>query len=160
MANLTDAQKEEFLHQLINPSLVEATNFAKGNRKWDVGFKVVILILGILIVIFSAYGATEGEYAKASSVIGAILGGIVTVLSGFAFQQFDFARRQQIWETKRLALLSLRGEMILDTDAEFFRSRLNEVISWSESNPPKHLPPPQPAVAATAAPLHDVGPNK
>jgi hypothetical protein len=45
--------------------------------------------------------------------------------------------------------------MILDTDAETFRQRLDEVMSWNDGNPPKILSPPKPATA----PLSDATPT-
>jgi hypothetical protein len=64
----------------------------------------------------------------------------------------NFQARQNIWEAKRSALISLQGELIFDTEADTFRRRLDEVLRWNENNPPKGLPPPTPAKLQEAAP--------
>ena len=152
MAIITPDQAAELKSTIIEPALVEATHLASVNQRYYVVFKVGLLIAAIVITALSAYGATNMQRARLASGMASALPAIVAIISGFAFQEMNFQGRQNIWETKRSALISLQGELIFDTEADTFRRRLDEVLGWNENNPPKGLPPPTPAKLQETAP--------
>jgi hypothetical protein len=152
MATITPDQAAQLRSTVIDPALVEATHYATVNQRYYTVFKVGLLIVAILVALLSAYGATDMGLAKLASGVASALTVIATIISSFAFQEMNFQGRQNIWEAKRSALISLRGELIFDTEAASFRRRLDEVLGWNENNPPKGLPPPTLGKPQEAAP--------
>jgi RsiW-degrading membrane proteinase PrsW (M82 family) len=136
MATFTEAQKKQLAIEL--KELAEASqNTAIGNQRWDIGFKVALLLLTVATTICSVVIATYDQKPPESlSVAVAILAGVSTALSAFAFTQFNFAGRQQSWQKRADAFASLRLEILYsEPDTEKFLARMNVVRSWGDTTP-------------------------
>jgi hypothetical protein len=146
MSSLTPEQTRRF-QQSIAPEIAEAENHARTNQWYDTMFKIIILCIGVGIVITSGIAAAElyPNFTKWLSATSAILGGLLTAVSAFAYEQFNFAKRQSTYATKASALKSLRDELILQPDARTFFTRYDQIRSWNDNNPPTQLTPSQPA---------------
>ena len=110
------------------------------NHQWNVSFRVVLLVIGILIVVCSSIASssivTELESKEYWSLASAILGGASTALAAFAFNQFNFEARQRLWLDRHSALKVVRDRMLLgERDARLFED-IAVVRSWHDFNPP------------------------
>jgi hypothetical protein len=108
------------------------------NHDWNVCFLVVLLIIGILIVVCSSAAlsmiVTDSE--EYWSLASAILGGASTVLAAFAFNQFNFEKRQRLWLDRLSALKVVRDRILIgERDARLFDD-LAIVRSWHDFTPP------------------------
>ena len=146
MSSLTPEQTRQF-QESIAPEIAEAEKHARTNQRYDTIFKTIILCIGLSIVILSGIAAAElyPELTKSLSAASAILGLLSAGMSGFAYEQFNFAKRQSTYTTKTSALKSLRDELILQPDAHTFFTRYAQIRSWNDNNPPTQPTPPQPA---------------
>jgi hypothetical protein len=117
MSSLSPEQTRRF-QQSIAPEIAAAERHARTNQWYDALFKIVILGIGVGIVITSGLAAAElyPELTRLLSATSAILGGLLTAVSAFAYEQFNFAKRQSTYATKASALKSLRDELILQPD--------------------------------------------
>lgn len=108
------------------------------NHDWNVCFRVVLLIIGILIVVCSSVASSMivTESKEYWSLASAILGGASTALAAFAFNQFNFEARQRLWLDRLSALKVVRDRILIgERDARLFDD-LAIVRSWHDFNPP------------------------
>ncbi len=108
------------------------------NHDWNVCFRVVLLIIGILIVVCSSVASSMivSESKEYWSLASAILGGASTALAAFAFNQFNFEARQRLWLDRLSALKVVRDRILIgERDARLFDD-LAIVRSWHDFNPP------------------------
>ena len=115
-----------------------ARKWARQNHGWDIAFRVGLLLLGLFTVVCSGI-ATSDLYAnpKPWSLASTIVAGISAVLSGFAFTDFGFSKRERVWEKKANLLRALRDELRFSAPEEVgFRKRLEEVRSLGDHSDP------------------------
>lgn len=136
MATFTEQQK--------GPLAVELKDLAESSRKtavynqrWDIAFKVTLLLLTIATTACSVLITTYQQKPPESLPIAvAIMAGVSTALSAFAFTQFNFAGRQQSWQKRSDALWALRTELLYsEPDSTKFIARIEEVRSWGDNTP-------------------------
>lgn len=130
-------EDKEQLQSAINVEMDQAEKRRYRNSAYDTFFKVLILVVTLAITIFSTLATKiTGKRKDQLSLASAILAACATVLSGFAFNQFDFSKRQQIYRTKKDELIKLGIELrYSDPNKERFLQRYNEVRSWNDDVP-------------------------
>lgn len=136
MAKFTANEKEELRQELDN-LIAKCDQTSRDNQSWDIFFKVTILAMSLVIAICSGLAAAEViANSKLLSIVATILATISTVLSVFAFNQFNFSARQQLWRSKTNAFSDLRYRLLyLDSDKESW-GRLKIIVeSWNDSTP-------------------------
>src|SRR5271165_6249785 len=74
----------------------EAQQNANSNKDFDISFKIALLVIAVAALFGSGYAATfqdpaPPKWVKMSNIV---LTGLATVLSAFAYVQFNFAQRQ------------------------------------------------------------------
>lgn len=112
------------------------------NQGFDIGFKILLFIISALAAggaaRISALGATPPPtWLKTTNLTLTSLTTLITVL---AFTQFDFAKRQTIWNTRYQALdactITLR---FAQPDKENFLRQLEEIKRWNDYSDPSNL---------------------
>lgn len=113
------------------------------NQLYDVTFKVLVLLISIAIVVTSALGSSKVtnkviKNPETWSLFATILGGISTATSVFAFSQFNFASRQQIWNIKSQAYdyLLFQLKYLNPNVAEWGKTK-HIVDSWNDFTTPE-----------------------
>ena len=99
----TPEQKQALLRDLAK-WWGEADRWAHFNQAWDLGFKILLLLLAVTSAIAAATIATRYRESAAPSwlsIFNTSASAIVAVFSAFAFSQIDFANRERTYETKR-----------------------------------------------------------
>ncbi len=130
--------EREGLAKELEPQIAEALHWSSYNQGWDIRFRVVVLILGLATVVCSGV-ATSNLYQdpKPWSLTSTVLAGVSALLSGFAFKDFSFSRRQRLWRRKGDALSSLRVELLFaDPEKKSFLDRLAIVRNWGDQTDP------------------------
>ncbi|SRR5713101_5452650 len=117
----------------------EADRWAHFNQSWDLGFKVLLLLLAVISAIAAATIATKYRQSAAPSwlsIFNTSASAIVAVFSAFAFSQIDFASRQRTYETKRNEFGGIIDELkyFAPKKTEIFE-KLRAIHSWSDTNP-------------------------
>lgn len=137
MTSFDNDARAQLIAELQNEIEV-ARRWSRHNQGWDVGFRVGLLLLGLAIVVCSGIATSElFENPKPWSLVSTILAGVSAVISGFAFTDFSFAKRQRLWEKKANSLRSLRDELrFANPEVDAFRKRLDEVRSWGDHTDP------------------------
>ena len=113
---------------------------AKDNQKYDIRFKKALLIVGFLIIFCSSLTSTlqDSDYTRWSTFFTILFGGVSTALSGFAFNQFNFARRQQIWNMKATTYRYLCNQLkYLEPEKKKWLQAMNIVDSWGDNTSPE-----------------------
>ncbi|HUP62689.1 MAG TPA: hypothetical protein VNA69_19970 [Thermoanaerobaculia bacterium] len=128
MTAFSSIAKTEYAKELQR-DFEQAQKTARSNQGWDTMFRIGLLFLGLAIVGCSGIATSELiENPRPWSLVSTILAGISAALSGFAFAEFSFSKRQRIWEKKATLLRSLRDELrFSDPDEQSFRKRVDEV---------------------------------
>ena len=144
---LTPEQKQALLQDLAK-WWAEADRWAHFNQAWDLGFKILLLLLAVTSAIAAATIATKYRESAAPSwlsIFNTSASAIVAVFSAFAFTQIDFASRVRTYETKRNELGGIIDELKYFTPkkTEIFE-KLRIIHSWSDTNsaPSGGLPKP------------------
>lgn len=129
-----DKPAKEQLAVELQAEVELARKWARYNQGWDIGFRVGLLLLGIATVVCSGIATSElYENPKPWSLVSTILAGISAALSGFAFTDFSFSKRQRVWDKKANLLRALRDELrFSEPEEEGFRKRLEEVRSLGD----------------------------
>jgi hypothetical protein len=115
-----------------------ALYWAHNYETWDLIFKALLLVLGIL----SAVGAALAGYWKNSTppwltVGNIVVGAAITALTAFAFTQINFPARAQTYERKYSALQGLLSDLqYSNPDRNKFIAALSIVYTWNDSTAP------------------------
>jgi hypothetical protein len=142
MSRLTVEQVAQY-EKSIDREIKEAEQHLGTNRFYEIVFRVITFLIGAGIVATSAIAAS-GLYQDAArqlSAASAILGGLLTAVSGFAFEQFNFGKRRATYAAKAAELKSLRDELILQPKARAFQNALRQVRRWDDDNAPTQVRP-------------------
>jgi uncharacterized integral membrane protein len=134
----TSTEIEDLTTQL-KVQLKRAAKMMKINYSWDLIFKVVLLILGVISATDAGLIATiwkTGSPPTWATIINIVVGVLITALAGFATAQVNFSARTEIYRKKEFAL-----QMMIDAlkyfkpeRTVFFRA-LQEIYSWDDSTP-------------------------
>jgi hypothetical protein len=134
----TSAETEELKTQL-EAELKRAAYWGRVNCAWDLTFKVVLLILGVVSATDAGLIATiwkAGSPPRWATIINIVVGVLIAALAGFATAQVNFSARTEIYRKKEVAL-----QMMIDAlkylkpeKAVFFRA-LQEIYSWNDYTP-------------------------
>jgi len=110
--------------------IAECRRIAAYNQRWDIAFKVLLLVLTLGATVCSVFIANYTEKPPAAlAIASAILAGASTALSAFAFSQFNFAARQTNWSAKANAYDALRVELLYaEPDKITFVQRMNQLL--------------------------------
>lgn len=123
----------------LNAEIDRSWRNAGVNHRWNVCFRVVLLMIGISIVVCSTIASSEdiaGVAQEYWSVASAILGGASTALAAFAFNQFNFESRQRIWLDRLSGLKVVRDRLSIGERDPKLLDDLATVRSWHDFNPP------------------------
>lgn len=133
MSTFSPEQKEAFLADLGEEIEVSRTN-ASVNQGWDIAFKVGILLLNLVVTVCATtIAAVKKEPPLALALANAIGAAVITVISAFAFNQFNFALRHQIWQRSADAFSALRVRLLTgDPDSDPFQKRFDQVTQWGD----------------------------
>jgi hypothetical protein len=141
LAEPFDQDSKSKLEKELTEVKATADYWVKTYEAWDVFFKILLVILGIL----SSVGATlAGTIWKDSTppwltVTSVVIGATITGLTAFAFSQLNFPARAQLYESKYSAadglLLDLRFANP-PPDSKDFLPALTTVYSWNDASSP------------------------
>jgi len=139
MATFTENQRAQ-IRDDIKKSLEEAHQNAKTNQIYDIIFKVALLLVTTCATIGSAYA---GSFSAPDSPprwlkwTNPSLTSIASLLSIFAFTQFNFPQRQSNWQIKAAALKSCLYTLDYDEpNKQEFLQRLGEIMTWDDFKQP------------------------
>jgi hypothetical protein len=116
-----------------------ANYWAKFNQTWDITFKVLISVLGILSAVGAALAGTVWKNSTPLwlTIVSVMVGAAITGLTAFASTQINFPARAETYQRK---YTTLQG---LDLDLRFsnpektpFLAALTIVYKWDDSNAP------------------------
>src|SRR5271166_163592 len=134
----TSAETEELKTQL-EAELKRAAYWGRVNCVWDLTFKVVLLILGVVSATDAGLIATiwkTGSPPRWATITNIVVGVLIAALAGFATAQVNFSARTEIYRKKEVAL-----QMMIDAlkyfkpvKVVFFRT-LQEIYSWNDYTP-------------------------
>jgi hypothetical protein len=131
----TQAEKEELTKEL-DAARATAEHWSKFNHGYEIIFRVIIALMSAAVAVFSAIAALDGTHPSVKlSAASGILSGLVAIVTGFAFQTFDFAGRRARWASKANELIGLISRLkYLNPEPEDFIPRKNTVISYDPDN--------------------------
>jgi hypothetical protein len=143
-STFTQRQQEQLLAD-IKADIKEAERWYFINSALDSSFKVALLIITIGTTVLSALGNREQLDKRTQKKYGAattILAGLTVAFSAFAFTQFDYSGRQQIYRKKTDSLIALRDELRYSEpdNKTVFLLRLQDVRSWGDNTPRTAVP--------------------
>jgi len=116
-----------------------ARYWAHYNEAWDLTFKVLLLVLGILSAVGAALAGTIWRNSPPPwlTVGNIVVGAAITALTAFAFTQLNFPARAQTYERKYSALQGLLLDLrFSNPDRTKFLQSLTVVYTWNDSTPP------------------------
>jgi uncharacterized integral membrane protein len=138
LGKFTDREVTDLTNQL-KTELKRAAHLGFINSTWDLIFKVVLLILGVISATDAGLIATvwkTGSPPAWATIANIVVGVLITALAGFATAQVNFSARTEVYRKKEIAL-----QMMMDTlkyvrpqKLVFFRT-LQEIYSWNDSTP-------------------------
>jgi hypothetical protein len=112
-----DDRKKELaeLQQVRN----EAKHWSDYNHKWEIGFRVLVLVMSIATAVCSGIAASDSKNPSVQlSVTSTILSAVIAIVSAFAFQLFDFSGRRERWNAKASAFSELIDHLKLNMNLE------------------------------------------
>jgi hypothetical protein len=121
---------------------------ARANHRWDIGFRIGLLVIGLAIIVTSGIATADvlPTMTKLLTAVSGMLGAATSAISGFAFTQFDFGTRWATFETKASALKSLLDEVkFLDPDKQSVVERMEKIKAWGNNRKPEQLSSPKAA---------------
>ena len=134
----TSAETEELKTQL-EAELGRATYWRRINGAWDLTFKIVLLILGVVSATDAGLIATiwkTGSPPRWAIILNLVVGVLITALAGFANAQVNFSARTEIYRKKETALRILIDALkYLNPERLAFLKLMQEVYSWNDSTP-------------------------
>jgi hypothetical protein len=130
----------EKLKREIEDELKKAVRWGSVNCAFDLIFKVVLLILGIVSATDAGLIATiwkTGSPPRWATILNIVVGVLIAALAGFATAQVNFSARTDIYRKKETALRILIDALkYLNPDKAVFLKALQEIYSWNDSTPP------------------------
>lgn len=131
-----DTEKKN-LQKEIDDEKKKAERLRLTNSGYYIGSKVFILVISLATTVCSIIATQATEPLKTNfTVSSAILAAAVTAYSGFAFTDFDFGKRLQIYRKKRDSLINLHHELrFFSPEKKDFLRRYNLVLSWGDHTP-------------------------
>jgi hypothetical protein len=134
----TSAETEELKTQL-EAELGRAAYWRRVNGAWDLTFKVVLLILGVVSATDAGLIATmwkTGSPPRWATITNIIVGVLITALAGFATAQVNFSARTEIYRKKETALRTMIDALkYLKPEKALFIRALQEIYSWNDYTP-------------------------
>jgi hypothetical protein len=113
------------------------------NQGFDIGFKIFLFAISALAAVGSAWVSTLGEektpppWLKPTN-LG--LTTLTTLITGLAFTNFNFEKRQAIWNTRYQALDACNTALIFaQPDKENFLLQLEQIKRWDDYSNPSDL---------------------
>ena len=131
-----EAKERQEIIELLNTEIPDSQANAKWNRGYDIVFKVLLFIISGLAAIGAARVAALGEivppvWLKTSNLALTALAPLITSL---AFTQFDFAKRQAVWERRHYALVACKMSIQFTSPGrEAFLSSLDAILRWGDA---------------------------
>lgn len=131
------ANERQEIGTLITTEISDSSKTALLNRTYDIVFKVLLFIVSGLAAIGAARVAALGEtvppvWLKTSNLALTALAPLITSL---AFTQFDFAKRQAVWERRHYALVACKMSIqYSDPSRETFLASLDAILRWGDAN--------------------------
>lgn len=152
--------------KLLTTEITDSDKYALVNRTYDILFKVLLFVVSGLAAIGAARVAALGEkvppvWLKTSNLALTALAPLITSL---AFTQFDFAKRQAVWERRHFALTTCQMSLqYSNPNREAFLGSLDLILRWGDANSLNELTAscigkPTTANAAAAAPAPAASP--
>ena len=123
--------------KLLVTEIKDSSTYALVNRTYDIVFKVLIFIVSGLAAIGAARVAALGDtvppvWLKTSNLA---LTALAPLMISLAFTQFDFAKRQAVWERRHYALLACQMSLQYSNPTrETFLGSLELILRWGDAN--------------------------
>jgi hypothetical protein len=109
-----------------------ADHWISYNQGWDILFRVLVLVLSLATTVLSLISANTHDAPPVLATTSAVLAGIVTLVSAFAFSTLDFATRQRGWTTKTNAWRALIDQLnFAEPDKKQFLARKGDVHAYN-----------------------------
>ena len=130
-------QERQEITTLLTTEISDSGTNALVNRTYDIVFKVLLFIVSGLAAIGAARVAALGEtvppvWLKTSNLALTALAPLITSL---AFTQFDFAKRQAVWERRHYALVACKMSIqYSDPSRETFLGSFDSILRWGDAN--------------------------
>jgi hypothetical protein len=133
MATFESSKKVDLAKELAILT-AESKKIAVINQRYDIGFRVALLLITVAATVCTVFIANYDKKPPPElSVTSAILAGIATALSAFAFSQFNFSTRHSTWQRKADTLANLRIELLYsDPDSTKFIEKMSRVMKWGD----------------------------
>jgi len=125
------------LAEKIRIEIDKSSSYTVRNRCFDIIFKVLLFVVSGLAAIGAARVAALGEvvppvWLKTSNLALTALAPLITSL---AFTQFDFSKRQAVWERRHYALLACQMSIqYSNPNREMFLGSLELILRWGDAN--------------------------
>jgi hypothetical protein len=132
-----EAKEREEIVGLLLTEISDSDTNALVNRTYDIVFKVLLFIVSGLAAIGAARVAALGAtvppvWLKTSNLALTALAPLITSL---AFTQFDFAKRQAVWERRHYALVACKMSIqFTNPGREAFLNSLDAILRWGDAN--------------------------
>lgn len=138
----TDVQRSE-LTEGIKKEIKKSDDFKRVNQKYDIAFKSLLFIMSALAAIGAARVAALGDKVVPSTKLKTInlaLTALVPLITALAFTQFDFSKRQEVWEKRYYALQACSYKLnYFQVNKEIFMRQLETIMQWTDSSNPRDL---------------------
>ena len=142
-SNVTPAQvfgelDRRTLIDFIGAEQTRSASNALVNQWYDIAFKVLLFVVSCLAAVGAARVAAldkDKEVPVWLKTTNLALTALVPLITTLAFSQFDFFKRQTIWERRQHALLVCKMSLqYLDPDRAPFLANLNAVLAWGDGS--------------------------
>jgi hypothetical protein len=137
-APFTPDQKTALVKELQEQTAA-SEGWARFNQQWDVGFKVAVLVLGVLAAIGGALAGTLFKQATPVwlTICNILVGAAITAITAFAFSTLNFPARAELYRKKAIALNAVRLQLLYSNpDADKLIPIISEIYSWHDSTAP------------------------
>ena len=123
---------------LLKVEIPDSKENARWNQRYDIAFKILLFIVSGLSAVGAARVAALGDkeapplWLKTTNLA---LAALVPLITALAFTQFDFSKRQAVWERRYYALIAC--DMSIQTanpNKDAFLGSLDAILRWGDAS--------------------------
>ena len=131
MDPFSQEQKDALIKEL-DAERVRAAHWSDYNHGYEIWFRIIVALMSIAIAVCSGIAAVDSKVPSVKlSATSGILAGVIAIVSGFAFQTFDFSGRRERWAVKAAAIRALIDQLrFLEPDRVRFLARKDVVLAY------------------------------
>lgn len=125
------------LTKSIRDDMTKSDKWVSWNQRLDIAARIVVFLLAAAAAVGAAKAASLGSDPVPPwlKMTNAALTSITTLVTAVAFTQFDFAKRQAIWERRYHALEACEATLkFRNPDLDAFNEQLELIRRWGDSS--------------------------